>query len=62
MASITDEKLGPILTLIGLVASLPAAYIIYLAAASPSPPHLGGAGPAIAVSFVHSEISTCITQ
>ena len=51
MASITGGRLAVILTIIGLIGTLISAYIIYLAKASPSPPQLGGAGPALAVSW-----------
>ncbi|KAL7053028.1 hypothetical protein AAHC03_026288 [Spirometra sp. Aus1] len=34
---------------VAVLASVPAAYILYLAASSPAPPHLGGLGPAVAV-------------
>ncbi|VDN12536.1 unnamed protein product [Dibothriocephalus latus] len=37
------------LILIAVVSSVPTAYILYLAASSPSPPHLGGFGPALAI-------------
>ncbi|BHF70224.1 hypothetical protein SprV_0301327400 [Sparganum proliferum] len=37
------------LILVAVLASVPAAYIFYLAASSPAPPHLGGLGPAVAV-------------
>ncbi|EUB57918.1 Solute carrier family 52, riboflavin transporter, member 3-A [Echinococcus granulosus] len=49
MASIVGGRLALILTLLGVVGSFFAGYIIFLAAASPSPPQLGGAGSAFSV-------------
>ncbi|KAM7542825.1 hypothetical protein Aperf_G00000005516 [Anoplocephala perfoliata] len=48
MSSIIGSQLAIILSMICLIGSVFAAYIIYLAAASPKPPSLGGAGPAFA--------------
>ena len=50
MSTVLGRKLALILTLLTLLGSLFAAYIIYLATASPSPPQLAGAGSAFAVS------------
>ncbi|KAM7541986.1 hypothetical protein Aperf_G00000005504 [Anoplocephala perfoliata] len=49
MASIVGGRLALILTAIGMLGTLFACYVVYLAKASPSPPELGGAGPAVAV-------------
>ncbi|EUB57919.1 hypothetical protein EGR_07189 [Echinococcus granulosus] len=46
MASVMGGQLAVILTLIGVIGTLFSGYIIFLAKASPSPPTLGGAGPA----------------
>ncbi|KAM3178843.1 hypothetical protein ACTXT7_001737 [Hymenolepis weldensis] len=47
MASIVGGRLAVILTAIGVIGSLFACYAIYLAKASPTPPELYGAGPAV---------------
>ncbi|KAL5961748.1 Solute carrier family 52 riboflavin transporter member 3-A, partial [Taenia solium] len=49
MASIEGGRLALILTLLGVIGSFFAGYIIFLAAASPSPPQLGGAGSTFSV-------------
>ncbi|KAL5105443.1 Solute carrier family 52 riboflavin transporter member 3-A [Taenia crassiceps] len=49
MASIEGGRLALILTFLGVIGSFFAGYIIFLAAASPSPPQLGGAGSAFSV-------------
>ncbi|KAH9280579.1 Solute carrier family 52, riboflavin transporter, member 3-A [Echinococcus granulosus] len=49
MASVMGGQLAVILTLIGVIGTLFSGYIIFLAKASPSPPTLGGAGPAFSV-------------
>nr|CDS34416.1 riboflavin transporter 2 A [Hymenolepis microstoma] len=49
MSSILGSRLAIILSTICLIGTLFAAYIIYLAAASPSAPKLGGAGPAFSI-------------
>ncbi|KAL5105555.1 Solute carrier family 52 riboflavin transporter member 3-A [Taenia crassiceps] len=49
MASIMGSQLVVILTLIGVIGTVFSGYIIFLAKASPSPPTLGGAGPAFSV-------------
>ncbi|KAM3178841.1 hypothetical protein ACTXT7_001735 [Hymenolepis weldensis] len=46
---IIGSRLAIILSTICLIGTLFAAYVIYLAAASPSPPKLGGAGPAFSI-------------
>lgn len=51
MASIEGGRLALILTLLGVIGSFFAGYIIFLAAASPSPPQLGGAGSAFSVGL-----------
>lgn len=54
MTSITGGHLAVILTLIGVIGTVLSGYIIFLAKASPSPPTLGGAGPAFSVSLLIS--------
>ncbi|VDM33060.1 unnamed protein product [Hydatigera taeniaeformis] len=49
MASIEGGQLALILTFLSVIGSLFAGYIIFLAATSPSPPQLGGAGSAFSV-------------
>ncbi|KAL5965123.1 Solute carrier family 52 riboflavin transporter member 3-A, partial [Taenia solium] len=49
MASIMGGQLAVILILIGVIGTVFSGYIIFLAKASPSPPTLGGAGPAFSV-------------
>ncbi|VUZ47962.1 unnamed protein product [Hymenolepis diminuta] len=49
MSLIIGSRLAIILSTICLIGTLFAAYIIYLAAASPSPPKIGGAGPAFSI-------------
>lgn len=49
MSLIIGSRLAIILSMICLIGTLFAAYIIYLAAASPSPPKIGGAGSAFSV-------------
>lgn len=57
MASIKGGRLVVVLIAIGVLGTLLATYIAYLAKASPSPPHLAGAGPALAVSSLYPKIS-----
>uniref|UniRef100_A0A5K3F0N9 Riboflavin transporter n=1 Tax=Mesocestoides corti TaxID=53468 RepID=A0A5K3F0N9_MESCO len=49
MASVQGNRLAVILVVISFIASIPSGYIVYLAASSPAPPALGGAGPVFAV-------------
>lgn len=49
MSSVVGSQLAIILSAICLIGSLFAAYIVYLAAASPKTPSLGGAGPVFSV-------------
>lgn len=51
MALIVGSRLALILIAIGVLGTLFAGYVVYLAKASPSPPELGGAGPGVAVRF-----------
>ncbi|VDD81846.1 unnamed protein product [Mesocestoides corti] len=57
MASVQGNRLAVILVVISFIASIPSGYIVYLAASSPAPPALGGAGPVFAASSISNKFN-----
>lgn len=50
------------LVLLSVLATVPSAYIVFLAAASPSPPVLQGFGPVLSVSHERSVLTNFVMQ